>query len=191
MSKIGKKPIEIPEGVSVAIKGNSVEVSGPKGTLSYAVEKGVNVKMSEGKLIASLQTGEVKLTALHGLTRAILANMMTGVAGGFEKKLELVGVGFRAVAVSDELTLSLGFSHPVKIKAPSGITFATSEAKTGSGAVVTITGIDKQLVGQVAAKIRSIKPPEPYKGKGIRYLGEKIRKKAGKAAKTVGAAGAK
>lgn len=183
MSRIGRKPIDILEGATVSINHNIVDVKGPKGEQSFNVQNGIEVKVADGKVIVSSK--EQEAAPLYGLTRAIIANMITGVTKGFEKKLELVGVGFRAAVAGDELTLSLGFSHPVKMKAPIGITFSVSEGKS-QGSIVTVTGIDKHLVGQVAATMRGFRPPEPYKGKGIRYLGERIRKKAGKAAKAVG-----
>lgn len=185
MSRIGKKPIEILEGVSVSIQGNEALVSGPKGTQMLTLKNGISVSVSDEKVKVSAKGNNKETKAFYGLTRAQLANMIKGVSLGFEKTLELVGVGFRAQTTRDELTLSLGFSHPVRVKAPEGIVFSVAEGK-GGNARVTISGIDRQLVGQVSAKIRKIKPPEPYKGKGIRYLSERVRKKAGKAAKAVG-----
>jgi len=178
MSKIGKKPLEIKEGINVSIQNGVVNVSGSKGSMSYDVPDGIEVKNIDGKIIVSQKSKDS--SALFGLVRAIINNMVTGVNSGFEKKLELSGVGYRAQVTGNELVLSLGFSHPVKIKAPNGIAFNVSEN------VITVSGIDKSLVGDTAAKIRAIRPPEPYKGKGISYKGEKIRRKAGKAAKAVG-----
>jgi len=183
MSKIAKIPVVIKEGVTVNIAGNDVSVNGPKGILNFTVPQGVGVKMEEGKLLVSQKNAESN--ALSGLTRATLANMVKGVTDGFERKLELSGVGYRAQAAGDTLTLSLGFSHPVVIKGEQGITFMVEEN------IIKVTGIDKALVGNTAAQIRSIRPPEPYKGKGIKFEGERIRRKAGKAAKAVGGAGAK
>jgi len=183
MSKIGRMPIAIKSGVTVTVAGQTVTVTGPKGTVAYAVPSGILVRVEGDAIVVSQEKGhEHETRALFGLTRANLANVVTGLSDGFEKKLELIGVGFRAQTSGTELTLSLGFSHPVKIKAPAGITFAVADN------VVSVKGSDKVLVGNTAAIIRGIKPPEPYKGKGIKYAGEKIRRKAGKAAKAVGAA---
>lgn len=179
MSKIGKKPIDLKEGVSVSEDKGEMKIQGPRGSFSYKVPKSLEVKLVDGKLAVSPRKNEVS-KAQYGLIRAILANMVRGVTEGFEKKLELSGVGYRAQVSGNTLTLSVGFSHPVKIDAPEGITFKILEN------IITVSGIDRTLVGDVAAKIRSIRPPEPYKGKGIRYEGERIRRKAGKAAKTVG-----
>lgn len=186
MSRIGRRPIDIIEGTTASFADGSLEVKGVKGTLSYTMEEGIDLSIVDAKVFVSTKQRDQKHTALFGLTRAVINNMILGVSKGFEKKLELIGVGFRATVLEDELTLMLGFSHPVKIKAPDGITFSVLEGKS-QGTIVSISGIDKHLVGQVAATIRDKKPPEPYKGKGIRYLNERIRKKAGKAAKTVGA----
>lgn len=185
MSKIAKKPIEIKEGVNAIIEGNIVKVSGPKGNLSFNIPSGVSVQLSEGKMNVSTKNSDQYLKALSGLTRATIANMVKGVTDGFEEKLELSGVGYRAQGSGDTLTLSLGFSHPVIFKADQGISFSVEEN------IITISGIDKMIVGNTAAKIRAIRPPEPYKGKGIKYVGEKIRRKVGKAAKAVAGAGAK
>ncbi len=183
MSKIAKKPVLIKEGVSVNIAENKVSVNGPKGSLSFVVPQGIEVKQEDGNLVVSQRIkNDIKTNALFGLTRAMVANMVTGVSNGFTKKLELSGVGYRAQASGNTLTLSLGFSHPVIIKGEEGITFAVEEN------VITVLGIDKTLVGNTAARIRAIRPPEPYKGKGIKYQGERIRRKAGKAAKAVGGA---
>lgn len=180
MSKIGRIPIDITEEVSVSLSNGKVTVSGPKGTLSYDLAQGIEVKIAEGKVVVSKKSGSKELEAVFGLTRALIANMIKGVKDGFEKKLELSGVGYRAQLQGDDLVLSVGFSHPVMIKAMEGIKFQVSEN------VITVSGIDKRLVGDVAAKIREIRKPEPYKGKGIKYQGERIRRKTGKAAKTLG-----
>jgi len=182
MSKIGKLPIVIKEGVSVTVVDGKVNLTGPKGNATFEIPQGITVEVVDGKI----QVGQVESTkeltkSLFGLTRATLANFMKGISTGVEKKLELSGVGYRASTNGSELTLSVGFSHPVKIQAPSGITFAVAEN------VITVSGIDRALVGLVASRIRSVRKPEPYKGKGIKYEGEHIRKKAGKAAKAVGA----
>lgn len=182
MSKIGKLPITVPDGVTATVADSMVTVAGAKGTLSFALPKGITVVVAEGKI----QVGQEENTKddtknLYGLTRAMLANMVTGVSKGIEKKLELTGVGYRAQASGSDLTLNVGFSHPVKIVGGQGITFTVADN------IITISGIDKALVGLIASRVRAIRPPEPYKGKGIKYVGEIIRKKAGKAAKAVGA----
>lgn len=181
MSKLAKKPVIINEGVNVTFKNDIIKVNGPKGNLSFKIPKGVNVKEENGCLIVSLKDRENQETRPSlGLTRAIIANMVTGVSIGFEKKLELSGVGYRAQVVGSDLNISVGFSHPVKVAQTDGINFSVAEN------IITVSGIDKELVGNVSARIRSIRPPEPYKGKGIKYVGEKIRKKVGKAAKALG-----
>ncbi len=181
MSKIGKLPVIIQEGVTVNIHNNVVTVNGPKGEGKFVVPAGITVALQDGKLIVKqTDANNPNGPALSGLTRAFIANMVKGVSSGFEKKLELSGVGYRAQVQGSELVLSLGFSHPVKIAPPKGITFSVGEN------VITVSGADKTLVGDMAARIRSVRPPEPYKGKGIKYMGEWIRRKAGKAAKAVG-----
>jgi len=181
MSKLAKKPVSIIQGVNVAFDRDIIKVSGSKGNLSFRIPKGVEVKSVEGRLVVSLKdkTNE-DLKPELGLTRAIISNMVTGVSKGFEKRLELAGVGYRAQVTGGDLTISVGFSHPVIIKAVPGLNFAVNEN------IITVSGADKDLVGNTAAKIRFIKPPEPYKGKGIKYQNEKIRRKAGKAAKALG-----
>lgn len=181
MSKIGRMPIDIKAGVSVSLSNRRVTVGGSKGTLSYNLPEGIEVKVTDDKVVVFKKNGFKELKAVFGLTRAIIANMIKGVQDGFEKKLELSGVGYRAQLQGDDLLLSVGFSHPVKVKAIEGIKFQVSEN------VITVSGIDKGLVGDMASKIRGIRKPEPYKGKGIRYQGERIRRKTGKAAKTLGA----
>ncbi len=182
MSRIGKIPVLIKQGVEVFIDGNSVKVKGAKGSLEFAIPKNIKVALGDDKVTVSQNKEFAEETKeVYGLTRAYIANMIKGVSDGFEKKLELSGVGYRAQGAGKELTLSLGFSHPLKVMAPEGITFSTADN------IITVSGIDKTLVGDTAAKIRAIRPPEPYKGKGVRYLGEKIRRKAGKAAKAIGA----
>lgn len=182
MSKLAKIPVIIKEGVNVAIEDGVIKVSGPKGNLTFKVPEGVDVKVVNGRGIVSVKNnGNEKLKPVLGLTRAILANMVTGVHSGFEKKLELSGVGYRVQVSGSDLSLSVGFSHPVKIMADPGINFSVADN------IVTISGIDKSFVGNMAARIRAIRPPEPYKGKGIRYKDEQIRRKPGKAAKTLGA----
>ncbi len=183
MSKIGRMPIGITDGVTVTLSGKDIRVAGPKGNLSFIAPDGVEIVNQDGKILVSqVKDSDKDLGPVHGLTRAIIANMIEGVSKGFEKKLELSGVGYRAQATGTDLQLSVGFSHPVKITAGSGITFSVADN------IITVSGIDKSLVGEWAAKVRSVRVPEPYKGKGISYKGERIRRKAGKAAKTVGAA---
>ena len=174
MSRIGKKTILVPQGVTVAVDGLLISIKGPKGELKRTINHEMNV-IVEGNTITILPKNETKQSpALWGLTRTLIANMVEGVSRGYEKHLEFEGVGFRATADASSLGLQLGFSHPVKYPAPKGITFAVQKN------LITITGIDKELVGEVAAQVRALKPPEPYKGKGIRYRGEVIRRKAGK-----------
>jgi large subunit ribosomal protein L6 len=180
MSKIAKKPVEIKEGVTVVVENRSVKVVGPKGELLFSLPPGIEIKVDGGLAQVSYK-GEEGQAALAGLTRSIITNMVKGVTSGFEKKLELSGVGYRAQTSDNLLTLSVGFSHPVKITAESGIHFAVDEN------IITVSGADKGLVGNTAAKIRNVRPPEPYKGKGIKYVGERIKRKVGKAAKAVGA----
>jgi large subunit ribosomal protein L6 len=177
VSRIGKQPITLPASVKVAIDGRSVSVSGPRGTLTREVVAGVSLTLEDGKLIVTRPSDEQRDRAMHGLTRALLANMVTGVAEGFRKTLELVGVGYRAQMQGSKLVLSLGFSHPVEVDPPPGISFSVE------GPRLNIDGIDKEQVGQVAADIRKLRPPEPYLGKGIRYQGEFVRRKAGKSGK--------
>lgn len=186
MSKIAKKPIELKTGVTFLMQGDRATVTGPKGSLYFDIPQGIKAEVKENKIVVSQVKENDKLTnALFGLTRSILSNLVKGVSEGFEKKLELTGVGYRAQGSGNNLTLNLGFSHPVIIKADQGIQFSVEEN------VITIAGIDKTIVGDIAAKVRAIRPPEPYKGKGIKYVGERIRRKAGKAAKAVGGAGGK
>jgi len=180
MSRVGKEPIVIPEGVEVTIEGRLVTVTGPKGTLSDTIPEPIEVIRSGDELCVERPTDEPRDRSLHGLSRSMVANMVTGVTEGYTKILELVGVGYRAEVKDRNLMLSLGFSHPILVKAPEGVTFGL--LPDGS---VTVSSIDKYLTGQVAANIRALRPPEPYKGKGIRYRGEYVRRKAGK----TGAAG--
>ncbi len=184
MSRIGKAPIPIKPGISVSVQSDVVSVTGPKGSLSMSLPQGVSIEVGDKEVTVSLSS-DTASTAVHGLVRAQLGNMMTGVDTGWTRTLVLSGVGYRAAVTGANLVLSVGFSHPVNIEPPKGITFAIVEGK------IVVSGIDKQLVGQVASDIRRVKPPEPYKGKGIMYEGERIRKKAGKSAKGVGGSGAK
>ena len=180
MSRIGKMPIAVPSGVEVTLEGQQVSVKGPKGTLSHRVAEPISVERAEsGELSVNRPDDERESKSLHGLTRTLVSNMVTGVTEGYEKKLEIVGVGYRVISKGPtELEFALGFSHPVKVNAPEGITFNV-EAPTR----FSVIGIDKQQVGEVAANIRKIRKPEPYKGKGVRYAGEKVRRKVGKAGK--------
>ncbi|MSR67896.1 50S ribosomal protein L6 [Candidatus Peribacteria bacterium] len=185
MSRIGAKSIAIPSGVTVEVKSGVVHVKGSKGELTYTLlpEVGIDIDGSVLKVKRILENGEAK--ARHGLTRALLVNMIAGVANGHERKIEIVGVGYKAVIKGKMLNLSLGYSHPIDFTLPDGIEVQQDEKNKN---ILTFKGIDKQLVGQVAADIRSLRPPEPYKGKGIRYSDETVRRKAGKAAAAKGAA---
>ena len=180
MSRIGKMPIAVPSGVEVTLEGQQVSVKGPKGTLSHRVAEPITVERAEsGELQVNRPDDERESKSLHGLTRTLVSNMVTGVTAGYEKKLEIVGVGYRVISKGPtELEFALGFSHPVKVSAPEGITFAV-EAPTR----FSVQGIDKQQVGEVAANIRKLRKREPYKGKGVRYAGEHVRRKVGKAGK--------
>ena len=178
MSRIGKAPISVPSGVEVSIAGRTVSVKGPKGNLSREIPGDIVVRKEENTLLVERPNDERNNRALHGLTRTLVNNMVVGVTDGFTKELEIVGVGYRAEAQGQNLRLALGFSHPVIVEAPAGISFEIP-AQTR----VIVKGIDKELVGQVAANIRSIRKPEPYKGKGVRYAGERILRKAGKTGK--------
>lgn len=191
MSRIGKQPVTIPEGVTVDIQGTTVKIKGPKGELLQTFHPNIQITVQDGKIIVTRNSQEKYDKALHGLTRNLCANMIEGVTKGFQKQLEIVGVGFRAQANKNKITLTLGFSHPVEYTASKDVEFKMDGENKN---IITINCIDKQTLGEVAAKVRSLKKPEPYKGKGIRYFGEKIAKKAGKAAgagATAGAAGGK
>ena len=178
MSRIGRLPIPIPSGVDVAIDGQAVSVKGPKGALNLTVAEPISVVQEDGIIRVTRPNDEGKVRALHGLSRTLIANMVTGVTDGYSKTLEIVGVGYRVQARGRDLEFSLGFSHPVNISPPDGITFRV-EAPTR----FVVEGIDKQMVGEVAAQIRKLRKPDPYKGKGVRYQGEQIRRKVGKAGK--------
>lgn len=182
MSKIGRLPINLPQGVQIVLEGNNTKVIGPKGTLTQELPRGINVEVKDGVVKLSSTKTTKQGMSLFGTMRALIANMVEGVEKGWSKKLELVGTGYRAETDGKTLTLAIGFSHPVKLEAPEGITYKVEKS------FITIEGIDKQLVGQVAADVRSVRPPEPYKGKGIKYVDEIVRRKAGKAAKVGGAA---
>jgi large subunit ribosomal protein L6 len=179
MSRIGKQPITVPTGVDVIIDGRTVTVKGPKGTLSHTVPAPITVQRDEdGVLLVQRPDEERRSKALHGLSRTLVNNMMVGVSQGFEKKMEIHGVGYRVVAKGSDLEFSLGYSHPVPVRAPEGISFAVESPTRFS-----VAGINKQAVGEVAANIRKLRRPDPYKGKGVRYAGEKIRRKVGKTGK--------
>lgn len=179
MSRIGKKPISLPQGVSVTVEqGNTVRVKGPKGELSQKIHEDMKVSVEENVVTVERPTDEANHRALHGLSRTLIANMVTGVSEGYKKELEIVGVGYRAQKQGKKLVLNMGFSHPVEMEEPAGITYDVP-----SPTQVVVSGIDKQLVGEMAANVRKVRPPEPYKGKGIKYANEYIRRKVGKAGK--------
>jgi large subunit ribosomal protein L6 len=178
MSRVGKSPIPVPSGVDVTISGTHVTVKGPQGTLERDIPAPISVRQEGDELRVERPDDERRNRALHGLVRSLVNNMVVGVTEGYTRQLEIVGVGYRANLAGSTLDLSLGFSHPVKVDAPDGITFEVPQPTQ-----ITVKGIDKELVGQVAANIRAIRKPEPYKGKGVRYAGEHVRRKAGKAAK--------
>jgi large subunit ribosomal protein L6 len=177
MSRIGKRPIEIPEGVTVDVKPGRVSVKGPKGELAQAVSSAMRIEQSNGTLTVERPTDRGEHRALHGLTRSLIANMVEGVTQGFEKRLEIQGVGYRARLKGKQLELVVGYSHPISVTPPDGIEFEVPQPTE-----VIVRGIDKQLVGEIAARVRKQRPPEPYKGKGIRYAGEHVRRKVGKRA---------
>ena len=182
MSRIGKSPINLPDGVTIEVsKGNNVTVKGPKGTLQQQVDPDLTIKIEDGVLTLERPTDSIRHKSMHGLYRSLINNMVEGVTNGFVKELELVGVGFRASNTGNLLELQVGYSHPIYFYIPDELTLETVSEK-GKNPLIKISGIDKQLVGQVAAKIKSFRKPEPYKGKGIRYRGEEIRRKVGKTA---------
>ncbi|EXF26175.1 50S ribosomal protein L6 [Nesterenkonia sp. AN1] len=178
MSRIGRLPITIPAGVEVKLEGRQVSVKGPKGELSRTLAEGITVSEEDGTLTVSRPNDERESRSLHGLTRTLINNMIIGVTEGYSKKLEIVGTGYRVLAKGSDLEFALGYSHPVPVKAPQGITFEVASATK-----LSVSGIDKQQVGEVAANIRKLRRPDPYKGKGVRYEGEQVRRKAGKAGK--------
>lgn len=180
MSKIGKQPVKLPEGVTAEISRDALVIKGPKASLTRSFPKVIKIENKEGNLIVSLTKNSSSLFPVYGTSRALIANMVRGVTDGWKKVLELVGAGYRAEVSGRTLTLNVGYSHPVKIEAPEGISFAVEKM------LITVEGADRELVGQIAANIRAIRPPEPYKGKGIKYQDEVVRRKAGKAAKTAG-----
>ncbi len=175
MSRIGKKPIPVPSNVEISIDGSNIRVKGPKGELVRQIRPEISLKVEDGTLLVERSSEESQHRAYHGLTRALVANMVTGVTDGYRKTLDIIGVGYRAEKKGNTLVLTVGYSHQVTYPEPEGITLSTTSPTT-----VVVEGIDKQQVGQVAAEIRAVRPPEPYKGKGIRYTGEQVRRKAGK-----------
>jgi len=177
MSRIGKKPIPLPQGVTAALAGQRITVKGPKGEISRLVHAELAVAVEGEQVLVRRPSDESRHKALHGLTRTLIANMVEGVTAGFKKTLEIQGVGYKAEPTKDGVTLIVGFSHPVKYQAPKGVKISVD-----NNTVVKVEGVDKELVGQVAAELRAVRPPEPYKGKGVRYQGEQVRRKAGKTA---------
>lgn len=178
MSRVGRLPIEVPSGVDVEIKGSHIRVKGPKGELAHTFPAVVDIKLEAGQVKVERRSDEKFHRSMHGTARAVIQNMVTGVSEGFEKILEIQGVGYRAEMSGKNLVISVGYSHPVEVEPPGGITFEVLERNN----VIKVSGYDKQVVGQISAEIRGIRPPEPYKGKGIRYQGEYVRRKAGKKA---------
>jgi large subunit ribosomal protein L6 len=178
MSRVGKNPISIPQGVEVRIERNRVAVKGPKGELSRELDPEMKIEQTDGQVVVTRPSEQPRHRAMHGLTRTLIANMVTGVSTGFTKTLELQGVGYRAQMQGRDLVLAVGYSHPVQVPPPEGIDFAVEGTSK-----ITVSGINREHVGQAAADVRKIRPPEPYKGKGIRYTGEYVRRKAGKAGK--------
>src|SRR5690348_14952952 len=182
MSRIGRKAITVPEGVTITVgKDNVITVKGKKGELKQDIDRDITVEVKDGHVTFNRPTDQIRHRAMHGLYRALVANMINGVMNGYERKLELIGVGFKAANQGNVLDLALGYSHNIIFEVPKEIKVATAQEK-GQNPMITLEGIDKQLIGQVAAKLRSLRKPEPYKGKGVRYVGEVVRKKAGKAA---------
>jgi large subunit ribosomal protein L6 len=177
VSRVGKEPIEIPQGVEIEIQENNIQIKGPKGTLSREIHPSLNITVTEGSMAVTRPSDTPLHRSLHGLTRTLLANMVEGVTKTFQKQLEITGVGYRAEQQDKAIVFQLGYSHPIVFRPPDGITINIEK-----GTRLSVSGIDKQMVGQVAAKIRSFRPPDPYKAKGIKYEGEYIRRKAGKAA---------
>lgn len=178
MSRIGRKPISIPEGVEIKLRGREIQVKGPKGQLKRTLPRDMIIDISDGFIAVARPTESNIHRSMHGLTRTLIANMVHGVNSGFQKDLQIVGVGYRAQLASDKLTLQIGYSHPVEMQAPEGISFSLEGTNK-----ITVSGINKEMVGEVAANIRAVRPPDHYKGKGIRYAGEYVRLKAGKSGK--------
>lgn len=179
MSRIGKQPIELPPNVNVDILGSTIKVKGPKGELSYNLPEGIRASKSDSKIIVERETDSKVLKALHGLARSLILNMVNGVSAGYERTLEITGIGYRAQVKGNKIIFTLGYSHPIEYELPAGVTARVDEKQT----TITLSGIDKQLIGQVAANIKALKMPDAYKGKGIRYSGERIKLKAGKTGK--------
>jgi large subunit ribosomal protein L6 len=175
MSRIGKRPIALPKGVQVGVQGQQVEVKGPKGRLELRVHDLCSVKVADGRVVVGRGAEHRTARAIHGLTRALVANMVLGVTEGFERKLEIQGIGYRVQQAGRNLTFNLGYSHPIVFPLPEGVT-----AEVDKQTAITLRGVDKYLVGQTAAQLRALRPPDPYKGKGVRYAGETVRKKVGK-----------
>ena len=182
MSRIGKQPVVAPNGVTISVgKDNVVTVKGPKGELKQAIDRDITVEVKDGTVTFTRPTDQIRHRAMHGLYRALVSNLVKGVTDGYERKLELIGVGLKAANQGNVLDLALGYSHNIIFEVPKELKVATAQ-DFGQNPFITLEGIDKQLIGQVAAKLRSLRKPEPYKGKGVRYVGEVVRKKAGKAA---------
>lgn len=179
MSRVGKKPIAIPQGIDVEVKQDVIRVKGPKGELNYTFPEGVKIAVSDGKIIIERDNDSKTNRALHGLARSLVSNMVNGVSQGYTKVLEIIGIGYRAQMKGGKLSFTLGYSHPIEFELPEGIKAAVDEKQT----TITLNGRDKQLVGQVAANIRELRAPDPYKGKGVRFAGERIKLKAGKTGK--------
>jgi large subunit ribosomal protein L6 len=182
MSRIGRMPVEVPAGVQVEVEDSRVTVRGPKGELTRLFHPDMNISLQEGQIVVLRPTDDREHRSLHGLTRALLANMVQGVSEGFRKELEIVGVGYRAEIQGERLVLNVGYSHSVEVVPPEGITITVARGAKR----IAVEGVDKELVGRIAAQIRAVRKPEPYKGKGIRYVGEQVRRKAGKAGKIGG-----
>jgi large subunit ribosomal protein L6 len=182
MSRIGKQPVVAPSGVTISVsKENVVTVKGPKGELKQAIDRDITVEVKDGQITFTRPTDQIRHRALHGLYRSLVSNLVKGVTDGYQRKLELIGVGFKAANQGNVIDLSLGYSHNIIFEVPKELKVVTAQEK-GQNPTITLEGIDKQLIGQVAAKLRGLRKPEPYKGKGVRYVGEVVRKKAGKAA---------
>ncbi|HZF64378.1 MAG TPA: 50S ribosomal protein L6 [Chitinophagaceae bacterium] len=182
MSRIGKAPVSVPQGVTVSVgNDNIVSVKGPRGELKQSIDRDIKVEVKDDQINLTRPTDQIRHRALHGLSRALVANLVKGVTDGYQKKLELIGVGFKATNTGNVLDLALGYSHNIIFEVPKELKVATAQEK-GQNPTITLEGSDRQLLGQVAAKIRGLRKPEPYKGKGVRYVGEVVRKKAGKAA---------
>lgn len=182
MSRIGKMPIALPEGVKASVKDDTVNIEGPKGKLTQRIPDGISVKVEEGQVVVERASDERQHRALHGLIRSLLANHVHGVSQGYEKALDIVGVGYRAELVGKNVHLQLGFSHGIEVQPQEGIEFEVGQDRANRQFFIIVRGIDKQLVGQTAANIRAMRKPEPYKGKGVRYRGEVVRRKVGKSA---------